>query len=280
VDKCRCGAVSGHTGPWPPLTPESSTLLLIVPVLYLTPFDGPEWLFEPKYDGFRELLYLTGRDCHFRSKRGNVLRGFEHLCYWVREELVERDVILDGEVIALDREGRQDFRLLMRGGGNLHYAVFDVLWLKGKDLRDCPLSHRKRILSRLVKKTSTVLSAVFSVRGRGRDLFRASSGLTSRELSPSGWPTRTPRHCLAEDPERGLHPDGVPAGIVPPARPGVRRPPHYRVAGVGRMLRRLLPRKSDAPTHSRRGRYRPLVCASHRSQALTGHRGVLSYRAS
>jgi ATP-dependent DNA ligase len=78
-----------------------------VPVLYLTPFDGPEWLFEPKYDGFRGLLYLTGRDCHFRSKRGNVLRGFEHLCYWVREELVERDVILDGEVIALDREGRQ-----------------------------------------------------------------------------------------------------------------------------------------------------------------------------
>jgi ATP dependent DNA ligase domain len=57
--------------------------------------------------------------------------------------------------------------------GNLHYAVFDVLWLKGKDLRECPLSRRKRILSRLVKKTSTVLSPVFGVRGRGRDLFRA-----------------------------------------------------------------------------------------------------------
>jgi bifunctional non-homologous end joining protein LigD len=102
-----------------------------------------------------------------------VLRRFDQLCYWVREELVERDVILDGEVIALDEQGRQDFRLLMRGAGNLHYAVFDVLLLKGKDLRECPLSRRKRILSRLVRKTSTVLSPLFGVRGRGRDLFAA-----------------------------------------------------------------------------------------------------------
>jgi len=85
----------------------------------------------------------------------------------VREELGTRDVILDGEVVALDEHGRQDFRALMAGRGNLHYAVFDVLWLKGEDLRECSLSRRKRILSGLVKKTSTVLSPVFCVRGRG-----------------------------------------------------------------------------------------------------------------
>jgi bifunctional non-homologous end joining protein LigD len=115
----------------------------IVPVLYPHPFDGPEWLFEPKYDGFRGLLYLRGRECHFRSKRGNVLRRFDQLCYWVREELGMRDVILDGEVVALDEDGRQNFRALMAGRGNLHYAVFDVLWLKGKDLRECPLSRQQ-----------------------------------------------------------------------------------------------------------------------------------------
>jgi bifunctional non-homologous end joining protein LigD len=87
----------------------------IVPLIYPQPFDSPEWLFEPKYDGFRGLLYLSGRECRFRFKRGDVLRRFEQLCYWVREELVEREVILDGEVIALDHVGRQDFRLLMRG---------------------------------------------------------------------------------------------------------------------------------------------------------------------
>jgi bifunctional non-homologous end joining protein LigD len=145
----------------------------IVPVLRDQPFDDPAYLFEPKYDGFRGLLYLAGRECHFRSKRGNVLRRFEELCFWVREELGTRDVVLDGEVIALDDQGRQDFRALMAGRGNLHYSVFDVLWLKGKDLRDCPLWRRKRILDRVVKKTSTVLSRVLSVRGRGCDLFGA-----------------------------------------------------------------------------------------------------------
>jgi bifunctional non-homologous end joining protein LigD len=102
-----------------------------------------------------------------------VLRRFQDLCYWVRAELGTRDVILDGEVVALDEQGRQDFRGLMAGRGNLHYAVFDVLWPKGKDLRECSLSRRKRILSRLVKKTSTVPSPVFGVRGRARDLFAA-----------------------------------------------------------------------------------------------------------
>ena len=143
----------------------------IVPELYPTAFDDPAWLFEPKYDGFRGLLYLSGRECRFRSKRGNILRRFEQLCHWVRDELPERDMILDGEVVSLDEEGRQDFRGLMAGCGN--YAAFDVLWLNGNDLRGHDLARRKRILKRLIPHTSTVLSQVFGVQGRGRDLLAA-----------------------------------------------------------------------------------------------------------
>lgn len=122
----------------------------IVPVARGVPFDDPAWLFEPKYDGFRGLLYVTSEGCHFRSKRGIILKRFQELCYWVREELAVKEAILDGEVVALDQEGRQDFRGLLAGRGNLHYAAFDALWINGKDVRSLPLTRRKRALGRLI----------------------------------------------------------------------------------------------------------------------------------
>ena len=138
------------------------------------PFDHPDWIFEPKYDGFRALLYVSRRACYMRSKRGNALRRFDHLCLWVREELRVREAILDGEVVALDSQGRQNFRDLLAGTGNLHYAAFDALWVNGRDLRGLPLERRKRALGKLVWATSTVLSQVFTIEERGRDLFAAA----------------------------------------------------------------------------------------------------------
>jgi bifunctional non-homologous end joining protein LigD len=156
------------------------SLPLVEPILLTLrrdPFDDPAWLFEPKYDGYRGLLYVTRQGCHFRSKRGNILRRFDQLCWWVREELPVKEAILDGEVVSLDAEGRQNFRDLTAGRGNLHYAAFDALWINGKDLRGLPLKRRKRALMGLVPATTTVLSQVFSVEERGRDLFAAAQRL-------------------------------------------------------------------------------------------------------
>ena len=55
----------------------SNALPLVEPILLTRrrePFDDPAWLFEPKYDGYRGLLYVTRQGCHFRSKRGNILK--------------------------------------------------------------------------------------------------------------------------------------------------------------------------------------------------------------
>ena len=59
-------------------------------------------------------------------------------------------LILDGEIVSLDDEGRIDFWGLMRGQGTLAYAVFDLLWINGKDLRHRPLRERKRRLEKLI----------------------------------------------------------------------------------------------------------------------------------
>jgi bifunctional non-homologous end joining protein LigD len=159
------------------MSPRTATLPRIQP-LRLTPrpdpFDHPDWLFEPKYDGFRGLLYVSRAGCLIRSRKGTHLTRFDDLCHAVREELPVREAILDGEVVALDEHGRQSFRALLTGRGNPHYAAFDALWVNGKDLRALPLVRRKRALHKLVWATSTPLSQVFTVEERGRDLFAAA----------------------------------------------------------------------------------------------------------
>jgi bifunctional non-homologous end joining protein LigD len=102
-----------------------------------------------------------------------MLKRFEQLWHWVREELPVKEAILDGEVIALDSEGRPSFRDLVASRGNLHYAAFDCLWVRGRDLRGLPLTRRKRALMGLIPATTTVVSQVFSIQERGRDLFDA-----------------------------------------------------------------------------------------------------------
>jgi bifunctional non-homologous end joining protein LigD len=145
----------------------------IRPVPRPVAFDAAGWLFEPKYDGVRALLYVTGRDCCFRSPAGEVLELFQPLCWWVREELGAREAILDGEIVALDEHGRQDSRALRAGRGQPHFAAFDALWIDGRDLRRRPLRQRKRGLHRVIWATTAVVSQVFGVEERGRELFRA-----------------------------------------------------------------------------------------------------------
>ncbi|HUR95476.1 MAG TPA: hypothetical protein VMY76_12875 [Gemmatimonadales bacterium] len=159
-------------------TPPLPAVEPIVPVPCEDPFDDPAWLFEPKYDGFRGVLHIARRECWFTSKRGNVLTQFRELCHWVRGELAGvKEAILDGEIVSLDREGRQDFRALMARQGNFHYAAFDLLWLNGRDLRPLPLHRRKRALATILPATTTIVSRIYTVEERGVDLFRAAERL-------------------------------------------------------------------------------------------------------
>jgi bifunctional non-homologous end joining protein LigD len=150
---------------------------LIVPTARLYPFNDPAWLFEPKYDGFRGMLYLTRQGCTLYSKRGNAMTRFHSLAEEVRAELGRRVVILDGEIVALDDEGRIDFWGLMRGRGTLAYAAFDLLWLDGRDLRQLPLSRRKKRLERLIPASVGALNRVPCFEEDGRELFEATCRL-------------------------------------------------------------------------------------------------------
>jgi bifunctional non-homologous end joining protein LigD len=122
----------------------------IIPVERPTAWNDPDWLFEPKHDGFRGLVYITPDGCTIRSKRGHRFKRFGALAGPLCEVIAARSAILDGEVLAVDTDGRPEFMGLLRGTGRLVYAGFDLLWVNGRDLRGLPLTRRKRHLEHVL----------------------------------------------------------------------------------------------------------------------------------
>jgi bifunctional non-homologous end joining protein LigD len=136
-------------------------------------FDDPEWLFEPKYDGFRGLVYASELGCEIRSRRHLGFDRFDDLCHRIARVLGAQEVILDGEIVALDRKGKPSFRGLLRGEGFLAFAAFDLLWIDGDDLRPLPLVERKQRLTDLLPADTGPLYKILTLVEHGRALFGA-----------------------------------------------------------------------------------------------------------
>jgi bifunctional non-homologous end joining protein LigD len=136
------------------------------------PFNHPDWLFEIKHDGFRALAYIQGGQCHLVSRRGNVLKRFLPLAGQMAKELKVKNVVLDGEIVCLDANGRSQFHSLLFHRGTPYFYAFDILQLNGKDLRLLPLITRKKRLRKLIPNRLSSLLYVDHIEARGEDLFR------------------------------------------------------------------------------------------------------------
>jgi bifunctional non-homologous end joining protein LigD len=78
------------------------------------PFDHPDWIFEPKLDGFRAVAYVEGGACRLVSRNRNAFKSFEPLAQAIGQELSGRSAILDGEIVRPGPDGRPVFYELMR----------------------------------------------------------------------------------------------------------------------------------------------------------------------
>ena len=109
-------------------------------------------VYEVKYDGFRAVAAMVGGKLALQSRRGNDLCGrFPELAKALRG-LGAHDVVVDGEIVALDPEGRSRFQLLQNQSGvEQRFVIFDVLWLDGEDLRSLPLEERRARLETLLE---------------------------------------------------------------------------------------------------------------------------------
>jgi bifunctional non-homologous end joining protein LigD len=161
----------------PPDTRHASGLPQIEPIILEArpdAFDDPDWVFEPKYDGFRGFVYASSLGCEIRSRRDIRFQRFDDLCNRISGVLEGRGAILDGEVVALNRQGKPVFRDLLRGQGFIAFAAFDLLWLDGRDLRRLPLSERKRLLGELLPEDTGPLYKILTLEECGRALFSAT----------------------------------------------------------------------------------------------------------
>ncbi len=116
------------------------------------PFNDENWLFEIKWDGYRTLAFIEQGKVSLKSRSNKLLnKKFPSV---VKElEKLRGDLILDGEVVVLDSEGKSHFQLLQNyEKGALYYYVFDLLYKEGEDLRELPLLERKELLKDLLKE--------------------------------------------------------------------------------------------------------------------------------
>jgi bifunctional non-homologous end joining protein LigD len=143
--------------------------------------EGPEWVFEEKYDGIRAVAGRErGRVKIWSRTLQDLTAGFPHVVEAVGS-LAGGDLVIDGELVALDAKGVSRFQLLQRraAGGATRYAVFDVLLFDGRSLMKRPLLERRASLERLVERRS---DPIFISRRMVRDGKAAY-----REAKRLGW---------------------------------------------------------------------------------------------
>lgn len=118
--------------------------------------EGPEWIHEVKYDGYRLRIELDGGRGRVVTRNGaDWTDRFAPLAR-AAEALPARSALIDGEAVVLDSEGRSDFgslqeALAAKHPGDIVLEAFDLLFLDGFDLRAEPLARRKELLRSLLE---------------------------------------------------------------------------------------------------------------------------------
>src|SRR5262245_12112624 len=122
---------------------------------------GPDWTYEVKSDGYRAQAVKRGATVSLASRNlKNITRQFPSVAAAV-SRLRVKDIVLDGEVVALDADGRPSFQALHHAqldGVTLVYYVFDLLHLDGRDFLREPLDVRRAALRRVVDGSRVLLS--------------------------------------------------------------------------------------------------------------------------
>jgi bifunctional non-homologous end joining protein LigD len=139
----------------------------------------PGWVFEVKWDGYRTLSVKKNKRVRLFSRRArDITPQFPEIAEAV-EGLPFSNMVLDGEVVAVNPKGHASFQLLQnyqqraagRRSSALRYQVFDILNLENRDLKQLPLERRKAILQALLSNTPDPIRYSATLEGDPEDLL-------------------------------------------------------------------------------------------------------------
>jgi len=146
------------------------------------------WGFEFKWDGIRALAYVDGGRVRLVSRSGEDVTPRYPEIHAMGRALGSREVILDGEVVALDEKGRPSFEEIQQRMGltsesevrrkmklvPVTYMVFDILWQDGHSLLTTPYGERRDLLAKLELAGASWQTPPFE-KGGGQAMLEASA---------------------------------------------------------------------------------------------------------
>lgn len=165
-------------------SPESLLKKLFPPMLATlaaeAPADQKNWTWELKYDGFRAVAAHAGGELAMWSRNSiDLSERFPRIAEAIKK-LKLPEVVLDGEIVALDETGTPRFQLLQQGNRRETFFVFDVLWLEGKDVRKLPYLERRTILEKLFGKKREGMVAI-------SQLIKGAAKAALANAAKDGW---------------------------------------------------------------------------------------------
>jgi len=151
------------------------------------PFDNPAWLFEIKWDGYRAVAFIKDGSVRLVSRNHNDLTGQFPELRDLPGFIKAKQAVVDGEIVALDEQGRPSFSLMQQRTGfqagrrrlpgraevPILYYAFDLIYLDGYDLHRVGLEQRKELL-RSMFQDGDVLRFSDHYPEKGRDLFHVA----------------------------------------------------------------------------------------------------------
>ena len=144
------------------------------------PFDSADYLFEIKWDGYRSIVFIKGKEILLQSRNGKDLTPYFPELKDIYRNIKGSEMILDGEICYLNEQGKPEFRALQgrlfknyrhsKVSKEVNLIIWDILSYNKKDIYKSPLLERKKILAEKVTSQNRLILAPY-IEEQGIKLF-------------------------------------------------------------------------------------------------------------